>query len=152
MLQAQERPTVTFCNEQEVETGNELSSTGSLEIQQEMFMLVYVYQNNCNVIGIPIGIRGTAMACRDHAYQNTIPTSSPSTCPEFSPQPPHDSVTSPECQFLCPHMYTCTSVARSAMTLTMSISASTFTKCILYNTDDFEIAYAESIFSPEKFC
>lgn len=76
-FQVQEVRTATFCNEQEVETGNELSSTGSPEIQQETFMLVYVYQNNCNVIGIPIGIRGTVMVYRDHAYQNTIPTLSP---------------------------------------------------------------------------
>ena len=35
-------------------------------------------------------------------YQHT-------TCPECSPQSQHDSVTctAPECQFLCPHMYTC---------------------------------------------
>ena len=31
------------------------------------------------------------------------------TCPECSPQSQHDGVTctAPECQFLCPHMYTC---------------------------------------------
>ena len=35
-------------------------------------------------------------------YQHT-------TCPECSPQSQHDGVTctAPECQFLCPHMYTC---------------------------------------------
>ena len=38
----QKWPTATFYNEQEVETGNEQG----LQIQQETFMLVYVYQNN----------------------------------------------------------------------------------------------------------
>ena len=50
------------------------------------------------------------------AYQDTIlmdtqwSASTPCTsCPECSPQSLHDGVTctTPECQFLCPHMYTC---------------------------------------------
>ena len=57
-FQVQERLTVTFCNEQEDETGNELSSTRSPEIQQEKFMLA-----QSNVIGIPIGKRGEQSWC-----------------------------------------------------------------------------------------
>ena len=68
LFQVQERPTVTFCNEQEVETGNEPSTTGYVsKYQQEKFMLVHVHWNSCNVTGIPIGKRGTVMVYRDHA-------------------------------------------------------------------------------------
>ena len=75
LFQVQERPTVTFCNEQEVETGNEPSTTGYVsKYQHEKFILAHVY---LNVTGIPIGKRGTVMVYRDHAYQNTIPTLSP---------------------------------------------------------------------------
>ena len=74
LFQVQERLTATFCNEQEVETGNEPSSTARVsKYQQEKFILAHVYRNSC----IAIGKRGTVMVYRDHAYQNKIITLSP---------------------------------------------------------------------------
>ena len=73
LFQVQGRPTVTFCNEQEDETGNEPSSTRSPEIQQEKFMLAQSCVSKCYWYSHRKK-GGTVMVYREHAYQNTIPT------------------------------------------------------------------------------
>ena len=71
------------------------------QYQQEKFILVHVYQNNFNV-------RYKGNRCIEIMHIRIQSPLISTTCPESSPSPHMTcSVTSPECQFLCSHLYTC---------------------------------------------